>query len=177
MPVVDDAVLAQLRIPLALRARASEIIAITDHACHAHLDDEYARLCRELIGRLARKRPAPLARGGTTIWAAGTIYTVGQVNFLFDRSQRPHLTADQLAVHLDVVKRTMANKAALIRRVLNLDLYEPGLMRSEMLEQHPLSWLVEVNGLLVDARMLPVELQDEARRRGLIPDLDDARAA
>lgn len=71
----------------------------------------------------------------------------------------------------------MANKAALIRNVLDLDLYEPGLMRSAMLEQHPLSWLVEVNGLLVDARMLPVELQDEARRRGLIPDLDDARAA
>lgn len=70
-----------MRIPLALRARAGEIIAITDHSCHAHLDEEYARLCRELIGRLARKRPALLARGGTAIWAAGIIYTVGQVNF------------------------------------------------------------------------------------------------
>lgn len=46
-----------------------------------------------------------------------------------------------------------------------------------MLEQHPLAWLVEVDGLLVDARMLPTELQDEARRRGLIPDLEARRAA
>jgi len=32
-------------------------------------------------------------------------------------------------------------------------------------------WLVEVDGLIVDARMLPPELQAEARRLGLIPDM------
>jgi hypothetical protein len=46
-----------------------------------------------------------------------------------------------------------------------------------MLEQHPLAWLVEVDGFIVDARTLPAEVQDEARRRGLIPDLDALRAA
>jgi hypothetical protein len=46
-----------------------------------------------------------------------------------------------------------------------------------MLEQHPMAWLVEVDGLVVDARMLPADLQDEARRRGLIPDLDLLRVA
>jgi hypothetical protein len=46
-----------------------------------------------------------------------------------------------------------------------------------MQEQHPLAWIVEVNGLLLDARTLPPELQDEARRRGLIPDLEARRAA
>jgi hypothetical protein len=35
-----------------------------------------------------------------------------------------------------------------------------------------MAWMIEVNGLVVDARMLPPELQAEARRRGLIPDLD-----
>jgi hypothetical protein len=88
---MDDADLTALRIPVALRGRAREILAITDRSCAEHLDDEYAHVCRQLVGRLARKRPSPLMRGDTRIWAAGAIYAVGQVNFLFDRSQQPHL--------------------------------------------------------------------------------------
>lgn len=174
---MDDADLTALRIPAALRDRAREILAITEQACTQHLDDEYARVCRQLIGRLARKRQSPLTRGGTQIWAAGAIYAVGQVNFLFDRSQQPHMTADQLAACLGVVKTTMANKAALINRTLNIGIFEPDLTTTAMLVQHPLAWLVAVDGLIVDARMLPLELQDEARRGGLIPDLEHHRAA
>ena len=133
-------------------------------------------MCRQLVGRLARKRPSPLTRGDTQIWAPGAIYAVGQVNFLFDRSQRPHMTADQLAACLGVIKTTMANKAALINRTLNLGAFEPDLTTTAMLEQHPLAWLVEVDGVIVDARMLPLGLQDAALRRGLIPDLDHHRA-
>ena len=40
-----------------------------------------------------------------------------------------------------------------------------------MIERHPWAWYVQVDGLIVDARMLPVALQEECRRRGLIPDL------
>lgn len=172
-----DADLTALRIPSVLRDRTREILAITDGACSAHLDDEYGQLCRHLVARLARKRPSPLVRGDARIWAAGVIYAIGQVNFLFDRSQQPHLSADQLAALLGVVKTTMANKAALINKALDIGVFEPDLTRAAMLEQHPLAWIVEVNGLLVDARALPPELQDEARRRGLIPDLDARRAA
>lgn len=174
---MDDADLTALRIPAALRDRAREILALTDQACIRHLDTEYAHVCRQLVGRLARKRPSPLVRGDTQIWAAGAIYAVGQVNFLFDRSQQPYMTGDRLAACLGVVKTTMANKAALINKTLNIGIFEPDLTRPAMLEQHPLAWLVEVDGLIVDARMLPLELQDEARRRGLIPDLEHHRAA
>jgi Domain of unknown function (DUF6398) len=174
---MHDADLARLRIPAALHDRPREIITITDDACAAHLDDEYAQLCRQLVGRLARKRPWPLVRGDPRIWAAGAIYAIGQVNFLFDPSQQPHLSADRLAAALSVVKTTMASKAALINKTLDLRVFEPELTRTAMLEQHPLAWLVEVNGFLVDARTLPVELQDEARCRGLIPDLHARCAA
>ncbi len=174
---MDDAALTALRIPAALRGRVREILAITNQACTQHLDDEYAHVCRQLVGRLARKRPSPLTRGDTRIWAAGAICAVGQINFLFDRSQQPHMSADQLATRLGVVKTRMANKAALISKTLNLGVFEPDLTTTAMLEQHPLAWLVEIEGLIVDARMLPLDLQDEARRRGLIPDLDHPRAA
>ena len=174
---MHDADLAGLRIPATLHDRVREILAITDAVCHEHLDDEYGELCRELVARIARKRPSPLERGAVRIWAAGAIYAVGRVNFLFDRSHQPHLSADQLAECLGVVKTTMANKAALINKALDLGVFEPDLTRQSMLEQHPLAWLVEVDGFVVDARMLPPELQDEARRRGLIPDIDVPRAA
>ncbi|HEY2592977.1 MAG TPA: DUF6398 domain-containing protein [Chloroflexota bacterium] len=145
----------KLRIPLAMRPRAAAILAITDDVCSGQLDSEYADLCRELVARLARKRPSPLARGDARIWAAGTVYALGQINFLFDRSQQPHLSADQLASFVGVVKTTMANKAAAIRRNLDLAYYEPGLTRRELLDDHPLAWIVSVNGFLVDARTLP----------------------
>jgi len=35
-----------------------------------------------------------------------------------------------------------------------------------------LLWLVEVNGLIVDARRLPLAVQEAAVRRGLIPYVD-----
>ena len=69
------------------------------------------------------------------------------------------------------------NKAAMINRSLNIGIFEPELTRIAMLEQHPLAWIVEINGLLVDARTLPGEMQDEARRLGLIPDMEALRAA
>ena len=90
---MDDAALDALRVPRELRQRAREILEITDDACHTHLNAEYARCCRVLVGRLARKRPSPLARGDARIWAAGAIYATGQVNFLFDRCPAPRRSA------------------------------------------------------------------------------------
>jgi Domain of unknown function (DUF6398) len=165
------------RIPVALRERAQQIIDVANIACREHLDDEYGLLVGRLVARLARKRPSPIVRGDARIWAAGAIYAVGQVNFLFDRTQTPHLTAEQLAAALGVVKTTMANKAGMINRTLGIGIFEPDLSRVAMIEQHPMAWLVEVDGFILDVRALPPESQDEARRRGLIPDLDALRAA
>jgi hypothetical protein len=38
-----------------------------------------------------------------------------------------------------------------------------------MLDENPLAWIVEVNGLPVDVRSMPREVQEEAYRLGLIP--------
>lgn len=34
---------------------------------------------------------------------------------------------------------------------------------------NPLAWMIEINGLVVDARHLKREIQEEALRQGLIP--------
>ena len=135
------------RIPTAMRERAQAIIDITDEACREHLDDEYGEIARRLIARLSRKRTSPLARGDARIWAAGVLYVAGQI------------------------------KGGLINRTLDIGVFEPELTRRAMLKQHPMAWIVEVDGLLVDARMLSPELQADAVRLGLIPDLNRLRAA
>lgn len=106
-----------LRIPASLRHDVEQIFTLTDPFCAEYLDTEYGELVRKLIAKLARKRPSPLARGDLRIWAAAAIYTVGSVNFLFDRAQRPHLTGDNLSALTGVPKSTLANKAKLIRDV------------------------------------------------------------
>ncbi len=37
------------------------------------------------------------------------------------------------------------------------------------MERNPMAWAVSVNGFIMDARMLPHLLQEEAYRKGLIP--------
>jgi hypothetical protein len=164
-------------IPVALRERVADITEITDRICEQYLDAEYAGLCRTLTVRLARKRSSPVGRGEPRSWAAGVIHVVAWINFLFDKSQQPHVRADDLAGHVGVAQSTMANKSAQIRSLLTLSWYEPELTRRSMLEQNPFAWMVTVNGIPVDARMLPDEIQEEARQRGLIPDLDRRDAA
>ena len=154
---------AELGVPVAHRERVAAIVAITDATCDAHLDTEYAELCRRLLARLARKHPCPLGRGEVRLWAAGTLYAVGQLNFLFDRSQDPHMSGDELAEHLRVVKSSMANKAALIRKALDLRGYEPELMRRAVLEQPPFIWVAAYDGRPSDHRSRPARQDDQAR--------------
>ncbi len=158
------------QIPIALRPQAEGVIAVTDQVCLDHLDQEYAELCRRLAAKLARKRPSPLTRGDLRIWAAGVVYAIGQLNFLFDRAQTPHVTADKLSELLGVKKTTMANKAGIIRKSLGLNPFNTEFSRRDIVESNPLTWLIQVDGLIVDARRLPTHLQQQAVALGLIPD-------
>lgn len=167
----------ELNVPTAVRPYADRIVAVTDAVCLEHLDVEYADLCRRVVGKLGRKRPSPLTRGDLGIWAAGVVYAVGQLNFVLDPAQTPHATADQLSGWLGVKKTTMANKARLIRDTLQLSDFDREFMRRDLVEADPLTWLLEVDGLLVDIRHAPVPFQVRAFELGLIPfvpgDTDD----
>jgi Domain of unknown function (DUF6398) len=159
-------------IPESLRHDCQEIFKLTDPFCEEHLDSEYGQLCRKLIAKLARKRPSPLARGDLRIWAATAIYVVGSINFLFDPSQDIFMTGDQISVLTGIPKSTLTNKAKQVRDSLKLYQFHPEFSRRKLLANSPAAWLVEFNGLIVDARTLPSDVQAEARRKRLIPDLD-----
>jgi hypothetical protein len=161
----------RLRVPPALQHDIAQIFKFTDRFCTEHLDPEYGELVRKLVAKLARKRPSPLARGDLRIWAAAAIYAVGSVNFLFDRTQKPHMTGDDLTALTGVPKSTLANKAKLIRDVLRICQLDPEYCRRELLASNPMAWMISVNGFIVDARTMPPQIQAEARHRGLIPEL------
>ncbi len=161
--------LDELKIPRGLRPAVDEIADITDSVCLSVLDEEYADLARRAVAKLARKRPSPLHAGRRATWAAGVVYALGQVNFLSDPASEPCATADQLSEAFGVAKSTMSSKARQVRDLLRIDYFSPEFQRADVAAQNPLVWIIEVNGLAVDARHVPFEIQVEAFQRGLIP--------
>ena len=157
------------RVPVKMRAKFEDIVALTDEFCQERLNEEYRQVVREATAALCRKRPSPLVRGRIDIWACGIVLAVGSVNFLYDRSQDPHLSSAEVCDGFGVKNSTASNKSRVIRdelgmRPLDLDWCLPSL-----LDRHPLAWLIEVNGLLVDARYVPKEVQEIAFEKGFIP--------
>jgi hypothetical protein len=152
-----------------MRARYDAVVDLTDAFCREHLTAEYAVLCQKLAGALSRKRPSPLSRGDAKSWACGIVYAVGRVNFLFDRTQTPHVSPGELTRNFDVSASTATARARLIFRLLDMVPLDPRWSLPSKLGDNPLAWFVEVNGFIVDARDLPRALQEEVHRRGLIP--------
>src|SRR6478736_5836195 len=86
------------------------ILAMTDQFCREKLDEEYAALCRRLAEKLARKRPSPLLGGKPETWACGIIRTIGWVNFLDDRSTKPHMKLPEIDRAFGVAESTGQGK-------------------------------------------------------------------
>jgi hypothetical protein len=160
---------ASQHVPKDREARFEEITQLTDAFCQTYLDEDYAQLSRELTATLCRKHPSPLVRGKAPIWACGIIHALGLVNFLFDASQTLHIAARQIWEHFALSCSTMQAKSKQIRDLLGMYPMDPAWSTPAMVDQNPLIWMLEVNGLLIDVRYAPREIQEAAFRQGLIP--------
>ena len=156
-------------VPKAMQSTYTAVTELTDTFCRQHLNDEYAALCRTAAAALARKRPSPLLRGRLEIWACAIVYALGSINFLFDRSQKPYMSAEDICAVFGVSKSSGANKAKLVRNTLDMSQFDATWFLPSRLAESPIAWLIEVNGLIVDARYIPRKLQEIAYRKGLIP--------
>ena len=145
------------------------IVAMTDQFCREKLNEEYAVLCRRLAEKLARKRPSPLASGKPESWACGIVRVVGWVNFLGDPSQPHYMKMTEIDEGLGVCGSHGAAKAKAIRDLLKTHPLDPEWTLPSRMEQNPMAWMIQVNGLIADARHLPRDIQEEAFRKGLIP--------
>ncbi|MGH8248083.1 MAG: DUF6398 domain-containing protein [Gammaproteobacteria bacterium] len=120
---------------------------------------------------------SPLARGKLDLWACAVLYALGTVNFLFDKSQTPHLRADELCAAFGVSPSSAAAKAKLIRDMFGMFQLDPRWCLPSRVDQNPLVWMLQVNGLIVDIRDMPREAQEVAYRKGLIPYIPADRGA
>lgn len=156
-------------IPEAVRPAHGKIVAVTDAFSHEHLDDEFAALCRKLAGVLARKRPSPLTRGKPESWAAGIARVVGRANFIDDPSQPRPLRMSEIDGRIGVSEATGSAKATAIRNLLKIHPLDPQWTLPSRMDDNPMIWMLQVNGLFVDIRHAPREVQEIAFKKGLIP--------
>lgn len=161
------------QIPAAVQQHYSALIALSDAYCSERLNDECAALCRKAAAALARKRPSPLVGGKLNTWACAIVYAVCQVNFLFDKSENPHTTADELSYAFDIARSTAGNKAKEVRDLLKMRQMDHKWMLPSKIAGNPLVWNIMVDGWIVDVRDRPREIQEEAFRKGYIPYIPD----
>lgn len=146
-----------------------QITTLVDDFCKEHLNKEYADLCRKLTEKLARKRPTPLISGKPNSWASGIVRTIGWVNFLDDKTQKPHMKLTAIDKAFGVGESTGQGKSMLIRKMFRIRPSDPAWSLRSRIDENPMTWMIQVNGFLVDARFLKSEIQEEALRKGLIP--------
>ena len=156
-------------IPAKIRPQYDAVAGLIELLCRERLNEEYRLLCLEVLGVLARKRPTPLVNGKPASWACGIVRAIGWVNFLDDKTQTPHMKSGEIDKHFGVSQATGQSRSKQVRDILNTGPMDPTWSLPSRLHQNPMAWLVQVNGLLLDARSLPREVQEEAAARGLIP--------
>ncbi len=131
-------------IPTSVQNLYNPIVRVIDQVCAKHLNAEYATLAHQLAAALARKRPTPLARGKPEVWACGILYALGTVNFLWDKSQAPHMRADELCKACGVSSASGSAKAKQIRDWFDMFQMNPNWTLPSMTEQNPLIWMLGV---------------------------------
>jgi hypothetical protein len=161
------------KIPKLMQEKYDEIVAITDAFSEKHLNNEYGQLIRYTVAALCRKRPSPIAKGKASTWACGATHAIGTINFLFDRSQEPYIGASELYNEFGVGQSTGQGKSKLIRDLLGMRLLDLDWSLPSRMSENPMTWMLMVNGIIIDVRSAPREVQDLAFNKGLIPYIPD----
>jgi hypothetical protein len=68
-----------------------------------------------------------------------------------------------------VSQNACAAKTREIRRIYDIVQLDPRWCLPSKLAENPLVWMIPVNGVVVDIRMMPREFQEQAYQLGLIP--------
>ena len=129
--------------------RQSEILELLRAFSSAKLNEEYFELAEKMLGKLARKRHVPFETGKVEIWAAAIIHALGMVNFLFDKSQTPHVTVREIHEFFGTKESTVGNKSKEIRDMLKLRHWDEEFGTREMRKHDPYRNLIMQGGFIV----------------------------
>lgn len=158
-----------MNVPKDMRETYEKISKLLIEYSEKYLNKEYEELCLHALEKLCRKRPSPLKNGRSNTWAAGIVYAIGSNNFIFDKNQPIHMTAKELAAPFGVAASTASSKATQIKKMLKIDYSNAEWCLPSEAASNPMLWMVSIDGLVFDARMLSVEMQEACYKKGLIP--------
>ena len=147
-----------------IKEKEEKLIELTKAFCTEKLDDDYLFLCKKLIKKLGRKHHVPFATGRIEIWAAGIIYALGSINFLFDKSFEPYVTGDEICDYFNVKKSSVSGKSKVIRDLLNLGYYDSEFSTGKMQDNNPFNNMVMLDGFVVPLDKLPIETQEFVKK-------------
>ncbi len=122
--------------------KAKKLTEMILEFCQLYLDEDYRQLCEKLIHKMSRKRQVPFLAGRIEIWAAAIVYALGSINFLFDKSFSPYVTAEDICKHFGTTKSSTSQKAKIIRDMFKIDCWDKEFSTSYMKENNPFSDLV-----------------------------------
>ena len=101
------------------KEKQEKLIEMVSKFCQDNLDEEYGELAVKLVEKMGRKHEVPFKRGRLDIWASAVIYVLAQINFLFDKSFQPYLSADDICDYFNTKKSTVSQKAYKIQDMFN----------------------------------------------------------
>lgn len=142
-----------------IHEKTEALVQMTKAFCEAHLDEEYRDLTERLIRKMSRKREVPYKRGKLDIWGAASVYAIGQINFLFDKSHPPYVSPDDIATHFGVNKSTLSQKAKKIRDLLKLRDWDPEFSTKHMLDSNPFDKLMMIDNFILHSGKLSALLE------------------
>ena len=157
------------KVPKAIEKPFIAVVTILEELSSEKLNQEYLDLAIELAAKIARKRPSPLLSGNSKTWAAGIIHALGMVNFLFDKTQSPHLSSKELCDWFDLGQSTIGGKSKAIRDMFKIYQLDPKWCLASRLDANPMAWMISINGFILDARHVTRDIQVAAYQAGLIP--------
>jgi hypothetical protein len=130
-------------IPAKMREKHDAIMNLIEPFSREHLNDEYLGMCRRLAG-------------------------------LLDPSLKPHMKMKSVDKAFGVSSGTGQAKSKSIRDMLKIRQFDLDWTLPSKMADNPMIWLVQLsNGMIVDARSMPREVQEEAFNRGMIPYIPD----
>ncbi|MCP9771248.1 hypothetical protein KBY66_01180 [Synechococcus sp. Tobar12-5m-g] len=157
------------RVPKPMQERFESLCEATEAFSDAHLNGEYQQLIRYLLAALSRKRPSPVAGGKVPTWAAAAVHAIGTANFLFERTQTPHCKSPEIFAFFGVSASNGQARSKRLRDLMGVDCFSPEWTLPSRMHANPMVWMVEVDGFIRDARRLPLQVQEIAYAKGLIP--------
>lgn len=165
--------MSQNKVPTAMKEKYEEIMKLIIDFSDRYLNEEYIEMSSKLTAALSRKRPSPLLKGKSNVWACGIIHAIGMVNFLFDSTQAPHMKAGELYESFQVSNSTGSLKSKEIRDMMKMTVLDTEWTIPSKMNENPLAWIVNFNGTPMDIRHASKKMQQIAFSKGLIPYIPD----